>query len=177
MSTFLGFPPALAAYAPEQAWVPWSFEVRNGKKTKPPRNAFDPNRYAKSDDPSTRSSFKVALRAYQAGNGDGIGLCQLKLPLAAFDLDDCRDPATGDIEPAARKLIQRANSYTEVTASGKGLRVIVLGTGAKIHRKQKVPKANNRFALPDGSDRPNWPGYWCDPDQPDRPCRNRCDPN
>jgi predicted P-loop ATPase len=142
MSTFLGFPPALAAYAPEKAWVLWKFELRNGKNSKVPRIAFDPSRYAKSDDPSTWASFKVALRAYQGGKGDGIGICLLKLPLAAFDLDDCRNPATGDIEPAARKLIERANSYVEITASGTGLRIIVLGAGAKVHRKQKVPNAN-----------------------------------
>jgi hypothetical protein len=73
---------------------------------------------------------------------DGVGLALFNSPLAAFDLDDCRDPKTGDIEPAARRLIERARSYVEVTVSGAGLRILFTSTGGKVHRKQAVPGAN-----------------------------------
>ena len=43
------------------------------------------------------------------------------------------------IAPEAMKIVERANSYTEITPSGTGLRVIGLGSGAKVHTKQKVP--------------------------------------
>ena len=36
-------------------------------------------------------------------------------------------------------IVDRATSYTEMTVSGTGLRVIGYGTGAKVHRKQKLP--------------------------------------
>src|SRR5262245_49414681 len=142
MTTFTGLPPALQPFATESWWCLWKHVVRNGRPTKPPYQARHPSQFASSNDPTTWSNFDTALKAYRAGHGDGIGLCLLKSPIAAFDLDDCRNPTTGDIEPAARRLIQRANSYVEVTASGTGLRVLVLGTGPKVHRKQQVPNAN-----------------------------------
>ena len=36
-------------------------------------------------------------------------------------------------------IVDRATSYTEMTVSGTGLRVIGYGTGPKVHRKQKLP--------------------------------------
>jgi hypothetical protein len=142
MTTFRGLPPALQPYAAQARWVVWRFETRKGKTTKPPRQARDPRKYAKSDDPATWADFDTALRAYRAGKGDGIGLCLLNSDLLAFDLDDCRNSSTGDIEPAARRLIERAKSYVEVTVSGTGLRIVGTGAGRKVHRKQEVPGAN-----------------------------------
>jgi putative DNA primase/helicase len=54
------------------------------------------------------------------------------------DIDDCRDPASGAIDPWAEKLVAKAGSYVEVTVSGTGLRIIGRATGSKIHRKQPV---------------------------------------
>jgi primase-polymerase (primpol)-like protein len=142
MTTFTGLPAALKPYASQTRWVLWRWETRKGKRTKPPRCAFDPNRYAKSNDPTTWSDFDTALKTYQSGQGDGIGLCLLNSGLGAFDVDDCRDPATGNIESAARKLIKRAQSYVEITPSGTGLRILLSSTGPRVQRKQPVPSAN-----------------------------------
>jgi len=142
MTTFLQLPTVLTKYAGEPRWVLWKRTTRKGKVTKPPFQARDPRRLAASNDPTTWADFPTALAAYRAGNGDGIGLCLLNSNLAAFDLDDCRDAATGAIEPSARRLIERAHSYVEITASGSGLRILVTGTGPKVHRKQAVPGAN-----------------------------------
>jgi predicted P-loop ATPase len=143
MATFLSLPPALAPYANEPRWVLWRWETtKKGKRTKPPIHPLRPSQHASSTDPATWTDFATALAAHQAGAGDGIGLCLLGSPIAAFDLDDCRNATTGEIEPAARKLIDRAKSYVEITVSGEGLRIILTGNGAKVHRKQKVPGAN-----------------------------------
>ena len=142
MTTFRGLPPALAPYASEPRWVLWRHQVRRGRPTKPPYQARHPNKLARSNDASTWAPFDVALAAYQAGNGDGIGLCLLGAPLVAFDLDDCRNSTTGIIEPAAHKLIELAKSYVEITPSGTGLRILGRGAGSKIQRKQAVPGAN-----------------------------------
>src|SRR5262249_47984794 len=91
---------------------------------------------------STWADFSTALAVYQAGQADGIGFALLNSELAAFDLDDCRDPNTGAIEPAAQQLIARAGSYTEGTPSNGGLRIIGLGGGAKLHKKGRVPGGN-----------------------------------
>ena len=142
MTTFLGLPAVLAPYAQQLRWVLWKREVKRGKPTKPPYQARDPRKHATSNDPATWASFDTTLTAYRAGQADGIGFCLLNSELAAFDIDDCRDAVSGKIEPAARRLIERANSYVEITPSGCGLRILLIGTGAKVHRKQTVPGAN-----------------------------------
>jgi hypothetical protein len=143
MSVFKGLPTALQHLAAKEWWVLWRLTTtKKGKLTKPPFQARAPQYKAKSDDPSTWAPFNVALAAYNAGKSDGVGLCLLQSELGVFDLDDCRDPHNGALEPAAERLIKRANTYVEVTPSGTGLRIIGISHGTKIHRKQSVPNAN-----------------------------------
>src|SRR5262245_33791756 len=143
MKTFRTLPTALAPYAPQERWGLWGRRTgKNGKPTKVPYQARHPSKLASSKDPATWSDFPTALQAYQAGQGDGVVLSLLDSYLTAFDLDDCRNATTGEIEPAARDLIARAQSYVEITPSGAGLRIIGKGSGPKVHRKQTVPGAN-----------------------------------
>jgi Virulence-associated protein E len=148
MGTFTSLPPALAPYAAQSRWVVWRLETtKKGRATKPPYQPRDPRKHASSRDPKTWTDFATALAVYTAGQADGVGLCLLGSDLAAFDLDDCRNASTGEIEPAARRLIERAASYVEITPSGTGLRIIVLGTGPKVHKKQAVPGASNGMTI------------------------------
>jgi len=48
--------------------------------------------------------------------------------IAMIDLDDCRDPETGIILDEAQDIIDRADSYTEVSMSGAGVHIFVFGT-------------------------------------------------
>src|SRR5262249_29951940 len=66
---------------------------------------------------------------------DGIGFCLLGTEIAAFDIDDCR---TSAIYPWANDFVAKVGSYTEVTVSGTGLRIIGYGVGSEEHRKQQV---------------------------------------
>lgn len=59
--------------------------------------------------------------------------------LGAFDLDHCRDPHSGEISPWASDLVARCASYTEVTPSQTGLRIIGVVSGDQVHRKLKMP--------------------------------------
>jgi hypothetical protein len=45
-----------------------------------------------------------------------------------MDMDDCRDPGTGEIHPAAWKIIARLDTYTEESPSGTGIKMIGVGT-------------------------------------------------
>jgi hypothetical protein len=57
---------------------------------------------------------------------DGIGFAGLgRTPYTGIDLDHCLDPETGEINPAARKIIDDLDSYAEITPSGCGVRVWV----------------------------------------------------
>jgi hypothetical protein len=148
LRTFLGLPEALKPLAAETRWVVWKCEKKVNKSgevkiTKVPYQASHPGKRASSTNPKTWSDFKTALAAYEAGKADGIGYCLFGGAISAFDLDDCRNATTGDIEPAAQELIARAKSYTEITVSGEGLRILLTSTSTeKVHCKQPVPNAN-----------------------------------
>jgi hypothetical protein len=143
MGTFKGLPTVLHQFAPQELWVIWRWKkTKKGKWTKPLYQARAPKQNAKSNDPSTWAPFDAALTAYSSGQADGIGLCLLNTNLGVFDADDCRNSGNGALEPAAERLVKRANTYTEITPSGTGLRIIGVCNGAKIHRKQVVPNAN-----------------------------------
>ncbi len=58
--------------------------------------------------------------------------------ICAFDLDKCRDPATGALAVWARQLLEECKSYAEITPSGTGLRIIGYGRGEKVHQNIKL---------------------------------------
>jgi hypothetical protein len=137
-------PAALAPLKELPNWVCWKWEWKVNKKgvgkwDKPPFNPARPHAYAKNNDPSTWGTYEQALAVFERGQCDGIGFNLSGTEIAAFDIDDCRDPGTGEIAPEATALVDRAASFTEMTVSGTGLRVIGFGAGDKIHRKQKLP--------------------------------------
>src|SRR5215208_1987279 len=109
-------------------FVCWRLEERDGKQTKIP---YTPGtlRRASTTDLLTWRTFEEALAAYEAGEPpyDGIGFvfCSGD-PLAGIDLDDCRDPQSGEISPWAKKIISDASEgYVEVSPSGTGVHIIL----------------------------------------------------
>ena len=80
---------------------------------------------ASATGPATWSSFEEVVAAYEAGGFDGIGFVFSKNdPYGGIDLDDCRDPATGDIAPWAQEIIDKFASYSEVSPSGTGVHIL-----------------------------------------------------
>src|SRR5262249_49315725 len=68
---------------------------------------------------------------------DGIGHV-LTGEETGVDLDDCRDPETGAIEPWAREIISDLDTYCEVSPSGTGVKLWLPGPlpdGWSDHRK------------------------------------------
>ncbi len=109
-------------------WVGWRAEQRDGKPTKVPYNARTGAR-ASSTDPSTWSTFAEAQHACGSGQYDGIGFVVADAdPFTGIDLDNCRNPETGELQPWAQRIVERTNSYTEISPSGRGLHVFVVGT-------------------------------------------------
>ena len=133
-------PKALAPLVALPHWVLWRWEKTKDGFTKVP---YQPNGYkAKNNDPKTWSSYEVVIAA--VAKFDGIGFCLLGGNIAAFDIDHCRDPTTGVIDSWAADLVDRTGSYTEITVSGTGLRIIGFGDRPKLHRKLPV---NNGVTL------------------------------
>src|SRR5437764_4076193 len=134
-----GLPAALAPLVAQPNWVVWRWvTTRQGKRTKVPYQAAHPTQKASTKEPTTWGSYAQACAVAQTNGFDGIGFVLTGTEIAAFDIDDCRNPATAAIHPWAQQLVARVGSYAEVTTSGTGLRIIGIGTGAQVHRKLRV---------------------------------------
>uniref|UniRef100_UPI00373FCC24 phage NrS-1 polymerase family protein n=1 Tax=Halostagnicola larsenii TaxID=353800 RepID=UPI00373FCC24 len=92
--------------------------------------------FASSTDPTTWASAETALEYADSREADGIGFVFTDDdPIVGVDLDDCRDPETGDVDDRARDIIERLDSYTEISPSGTGFHVLIEG---------KLPDGRNR---------------------------------
>jgi hypothetical protein len=126
-------------------WVLWrgvdSINKQTGevKLTKIP---IHPHTDAKASttDPTTWGSFDdcvaalpAALKAWQRESpqdyrGGGIGFVFTPDdPYSGIDLDSCRDPETGAIEPWAQEILDAFPTYEEVTPSRTGLHILAQG--------------------------------------------------
>ena len=98
------------------------------KWTKPPVQIADPRRNASTTNPTTWATYDDAMDAYSTGAVAGPGFVLTdQVPVTGIDLDHCRDIETGTVAPWARAIVTRLDSYTEVSPSGTGLRILVFG--------------------------------------------------
>jgi putative DNA primase/helicase len=128
--------PPIVENIPEQLterpqWVCWRLEERDGKTTKVPYTPDFAERRASSTDLLTWGTFDSALDAYARHEPpyDGIGFvfCSGD-PFAGIDLDDCRNPETGEVAPWAQRIIDSAHDgHVEISPSGRGVHLIVEG--------------------------------------------------
>ena len=106
-------------------WVAWNGEVRDGKPTKVPK---DPVTGHNTDATHATWTYAEAVAGMVRHGFDGVGVSLDANPdLVGVDLDHVRDPETGDVLPGAQAIVDDLGSYTEVSPSGTGLRVFVLG--------------------------------------------------
>jgi putative DNA primase/helicase len=108
-------------------WVTWRAMERDGGIAKVPHNAVT-GRRASVADRRKWCSFEEAVRALKSGNFDGVGFVFSESdPYTGVDLDDCRDPKTGELEGWARTIVDDLSGYAEISPSGTGVHVIVRG--------------------------------------------------
>ena len=109
-------------------WVVWRYVQRDGKPTKCPFNART-GAMADSTDASTWSSFDQAIAGFEADKRlEGLGFVFASDdPYCGIDLDDCIDTSTGEMKPWGQRLIDLLDSYSEISPSGTGVKVIVEG--------------------------------------------------
>jgi putative DNA primase/helicase len=110
-------------------WVCWRYVARDGKPTKVPYSPSSFDR-ASSTDLMTWATFDDAMAALTMSDFDGIGFCFCSAdPFVGIDLDDCRDPETGEIEEWAQKVVQSFADavHVEVSPSGRGIHLITRG--------------------------------------------------
>jgi primase-polymerase (primpol)-like protein len=126
-------------------WECW--KLIEGKKV--PINARDGKPYPKgidSEDMAT-ATFAEALSCFtKKPTLAGIGFrFKTTDPYSGFDLDDCRDPATGELQSWANDFVEQFGTYAEVSPSGTGVKLIGIFTLPKA-----IPKTNNVEGYSDG---------------------------
>jgi hypothetical protein len=112
-----------------EQWVAWTYfwDKAEGRWTKLPINPRT-GKAAKADDPSTWGTFVEALTRYQSQTGrlDGIGYqFSSEDPFCGVDVDDCRDRDTGAVAEWGGQIIARLGSYSEISPSQTGVKVLV----------------------------------------------------
>jgi primase-polymerase (primpol)-like protein len=141
-------------------WVCWDYELdNNGRKTKVPKNAVKGYR-ASIHDSNNWASFEECID--YSDNFDGIGYILSKDdPFTIWDLDECYHVDSESRVETAKHIIKQLNSYTEISPSGDGLRVIVkakITPYGKINRKRKLEVyQSNRFLTITGNHLPGTP--------------------
>lgn len=150
MSAVVSMPAKPAMVKPEQGaaspeclasrrqWVNWTYERRGGKWTKCPRTPS--GTFAKSDTPSTWSTFTDAMAASDRRPDLGVGfMFAPDDPFVGVDLDDCLMP-DGRLKQWAVPIMERfGDTYAEVSPSGHGIKLwaraslagLVAGTGTR----------------------------------------------
>ncbi|EMA52022.1 phage NrS-1 polymerase family protein [Halococcus salifodinae] len=124
--------------AEREQWICWREAEREGKPTKLP---IDPlvGELASTTDPTTWTDFETAIEYADrtATDADGIGyVFAAHDPFVGVDLDGCRDPETEVGDEWAVEVINRLDSYTEVSPSGTGYHVLVRGDLATQRRRK-----------------------------------------
>jgi putative DNA primase/helicase len=139
-------------------WIAWRYEERDGKMTKVP---YEPGTLcrASSTDLMTWAKFSAAVAHYKCevrdnkdGDPGGIGFVFSSAdPYVGIDIDDCRNPETGEIAPWAQEIIDRVQGgYVEISPSGRGLHIIIKGSvrdGGMRKGKVEMYGRNRFFAL------------------------------
>ena len=110
-----------------ESFMLWRLEQREGHLTKPPIN---PNSGYKGNlqDPKQWTDFNNAMRIHTEGKFHTNGINVVLHPeseLVGLDLDHCISDGTFTEE--ATEIINRVSSYSEISPSGKGVRIFLYG--------------------------------------------------
>lgn len=136
------------ALRPLSRWIGWRFSWKE-KDSKWSKLPLDPHKVcrktAKTNAAETWADLPTAVAAMNAAamsdpkSIDGIGFVFADGDgLFGIDIDGCRDPKTGDLSELANRLIAAFDTYSEVSPSGMGVKLIGRGTFAGKGRKVKL---------------------------------------
>ena len=121
-------------------WVCWTAHKEGGKYVD--KKPLQPDgAYASTSDPNTWYSFQECRDAV-GGRVLGVGFVfSADDTFCGVDLDDCRNPDTGVISSWAQEILDRVDSYSEISPSQTGIKIICRG---------EMPIKGRRVAYQDG---------------------------
>lgn len=111
-------------------WVAWKTVVKPDRE-KPTKIPVSPDGdRASVQDSTTWGTFAQALRAVRTrAEVEGIGFVfTADDEFVGIDLDDCRDPDTGELSAWAADIVEQLDTYTEASPSGTGVHCLCEGT-------------------------------------------------
>jgi hypothetical protein len=167
----------MAAWLPVQAeaipaelralgWVLWRAEPRPDKPAKVPYRVAEPSRRASSTDPATWGTFDDAVEAYLSladvpanparGPVAGIGaVLTQEARITCLDLDHVLT-SDGQLDVRASTIVERCDSWTEISPSGTGLHVFVRGRVPRALKGNQIEVySTDRYICITGH---RWPG-------------------
>ena len=123
------FNPDLEETIPEsiksESFMLWRLEQREGRQTKPPINPSSGYK-GNVQDPKQWTDFANALKIHKGGRFHTNGISVVVHPdseLVGLDLDKCIKD--GAFSNEAMEVLQKVNSYSEISPSGKGVRIFL----------------------------------------------------
>lgn len=144
-------------------WLVWRSETRpsssaakNGETPKPTKVPYvavaDARKMRRADvtDRSCFATYERAKAAYLAvsggvsgegGEGGYAGIAFVFTPEDPFcgvDLDDCIDPASGELKAWGREIVDLLDSYTEVSPSGTGVKIFLQGKKPGTRARRRI---------------------------------------
>jgi putative DNA primase/helicase len=123
-------------------WVVW--KAVGDKPDKVPYSART-GRRASSTDLLTWGTFEEALEVYENGEYAGLGFVFSSAdPYTGIDLDNCVD-GDGEIALWALEIARYFDSYTEISATGTGLHIIVRGEVPNRRKGEVEVYSSKRF--------------------------------
>ena len=123
-------------------WVAWKWAPDKTKSrwTKKPVCCAN-GRVVDCNGSANRCSFGEAASYYErTARVDGIGFVFTeKDSFAGVDLDGCIESATGVLKPWAAEIVRELDSYTEISPSGRGLKIFLRGQLPRKGRNRTGP--------------------------------------
>lgn len=112
------------------SFVNWTLSWVDNRWAKIPLQAD--GRPAAANNPHHMQTLSSAIRnAFDPQHrSDGVGIALFKeLGVVGIDLDNCRNPLTGELTSTAQQILGRlSGAYTEVSVSGKGVHVLAIAS-------------------------------------------------
>lgn len=122
--------------------------VQRVPEAKPAKVPYNP-KTGKPLDPSKQEEFgayEEVLAKYQKGGYDGIGI-RIEYTLVGIDIDHCISD-DGTLSPVAQDIVRiMNNSYTEVSPSGEGIRILCLRPEQFAYDKTEYLEKNSQLRL------------------------------
>jgi hypothetical protein len=155
-NTSMNTPPTLAFLAHHPIWVGLKKEARNGQLT--PHDPRSGQR-ASVHDSGTWATLDEAQSWAAMNGGDGVGLVLSPIDnhlLCGVNLDSCRDPETEAIAPWAQMVIDRLDTYAEVSPGGTAVNVYFTVASMDLAEIEALFRGRSfrLFQRPNGTDHP-----------------------